>query len=261
MAEVTSPTLLNGSDTPVIRADFDLSSLSSSPIGDYTHVNTSKVIFIFDLIGTLIAANGEPIESAMQCITTLRQICRATKKTPIFFTYSEYASDEERLSKTRAIEERLGFNFNSHSRILEELPQRKEYETIAEIYNNTFHKDLERVRYPVFFFDDSLDQVKSMHSSARSAFEYNPRMYFRSFHILEDASWGETLNEIIPLIRQPGLWISEGLWMSERMPDGNIQYYRRNSTGRIIRFRLPEGGKRSRKNKIKAKKSRKHLRR
>jgi hypothetical protein len=250
MDEVASPGLLNGSDTPVIRADFELSSLSSSPVGDYTHVNTSNIIFIFDLIGTLIGANGEPIESAMQCIATLRQICRATRKTPIFFTYSEYVSDKERLSKARAIEQYLGFNFNSHSRILKELPQRKEYETIAEIYNNTFHTDLERVRYPVFFFDDSLDQVKSMHSSARRAVEHTPQMYFRSFHILEDASWGEASNEIIPLIRQRETSIHSTPNLS-KVPV--VQSF--------MKVTRPSGGKTSRKNKLNAKKSRKHLQR
>ena len=65
MAEERSPTLLNGSGTPVIPANFKLSSLSSSPVGDSARVNTSKIIFIFDLIGTLVSADGTPIESAM----------------------------------------------------------------------------------------------------------------------------------------------------------------------------------------------------
>ena len=155
----------------------------------------------------------------------------ATKKIPLFFTYSEYISDEERVSKSRALEQRLEFSFNSHSKILEELPQRKEYETIAEIFNNTFHTDLERVKYPVFFFDDSLDQVKSMYSSAKRVFEDNPQMYFRAFYILDDSLWDNALTEIMPIIRQH------------------------------VPSKRPSGGKRTRKNKTKVKKSRKHLHR
>jgi hypothetical protein len=194
----SSPRLLNGSETPVISENFKLSSLSSSPVGDHRNVNFSIIIFVFDLIGTLIGNDGMPIESALQFIKTLKQICEARRKMPVFFSYSEYLPSEEQLSKARLLERHLGFRFNSYSKLKRKIRQKQDYETIAEIYNNTFSTELEN--YPVFFFDDSLDQVKSMHSSAEAAYLSNPQMYFRGFYIPDNTSWDFPLKEILPII-------------------------------------------------------------
>jgi hypothetical protein len=267
MAEVTSPTLLNGSDTPVIRADFKLSSSSSSPVGDYTRVDTSSIIFIFDLIGTLIEANGTPIESAMQFIITIRQICMAIRKIPIFFIYSEYLPREEQLSKVGAVEQRLGFSFNSFSRLLRRDIQLKKYNAVVEIYDNTFKTDLERVTYPVFFFDDSLDQVKSMHSSARRAYLRNSRMYFRSFHILDDTAWDYPLSEVMPIIQYLSAPSAPSAPSRLNLRRNATELRQEELSPLLNSVQSPtlkrQGGKRTRKNNNskKAKKSRKHLRR
>jgi hypothetical protein len=298
MAGEASPGLLIGSDSPVIRADFKLSSSSSSSVGDYRRVDTSSIIFIFDLIGTLIEANGTPIESAMQFITTIRQICMATRKIPIFFIYSEYLPREEQLSKIRAIKQRLGFSFNSFSRLSRRGIQLKKYNAVVEIYDNTFKTDLERVTYPVFFFDDSLDQVISMHSSARRAFKDNPQMYFRSFHILDNTAWNYPLSEVMPIIQYLSISSTAAssapsapsapsalLAPSTAAPSAPSASSAPSAPSAPSRLNLSphgtsnwknqlspllnivespslkrQGGKRSRKNKIKAKKSRKHLR-
>jgi len=269
----SSPRLLNGSETPIISENFKLGSLSSSPVGDYRNVNFSIIIFVFDLIGTLIGNDGMPIESALQFIKTLKQVCEARRKMPVFFSYSEYLPGEEQLSKARLLERHLGFRFNSYSKLKRKIRQKKDYETIAEIYNNTFSTDLEN--YPVFFFDDSLDQVKSMHSSAEAAYLSNPQMYFRGFYIPDNTSWDFPLKEILPII-------TNRIASAASIPPAPARLNLRPNATQPRQLELSPllttvqsptlkrvGGKKSRKARksrksrkaIKAKKSRKHLRR
>ena len=265
--EGSSPRLVNGSETPVISDNFELSSLSSSPVGDHRNVNFSTVIFVFDLIGTLIGNDGVPIESALQFVRTLKQICEASRKTPVFFSYSEYLPREEQLSKARALEDHLGFPFNSYSKLKRKIRQKKNYDTISEIYTNTFPTDLEN--YPIFFFDDSLDQVKSMHSSAERAYLTNPQMYFRGFYIPDNTSWDFPLKEIIPFIRYSGASAASAHPMPARLnlrPNAT-QSRQLELSPLLTTVQSPTlkrvGGKKSRKAKKgqKTKKSRKHLRR
>ena len=272
----SSPRLLNGSETPVISENFKLSSLSSSPVGDQRNVNFSRIIFVFDLVGTLIGNDGLPIGSAVQFIKTLKQICEARRKVPIFLSYSEYLSSEQQLSKARALEQHLGFSFNSYSKIKRKTRQKKDYETIAEIYNNTFSTDLEN--YPVFFFDDSLDQVKSMHSSAEAAYLTNPQMYFRGFYIPDNTSWDFPSNEIIPIISDrtasafsapARLNLRPNATQSRELELSPLLTTVQSPTLITVGGKISRKARKSRKaqkaqkaqNAIKAKKSRKHLRR
>lgn len=248
---------------PVIPEEFSDKYLSGIlPVGNYSSVDSSTIIFFFDLFGTLVDGYGRPKDSAIHFITTVRQICRATGKIPLFCIYSENLEEGNELVKTRAVEKRLGFIFNSKSKIFEEILQIKKYDHLVEICSNKFHINLKQVNYPVFFFDNSLDQVKSMYSSARTAFSENPQMYYRGFHILNDSSWNNALTEIMPII-------SNQIPVSHNMVTARPSQFLTSLSeleNKLLHLRpmtpsnYKKGGKKTIKNKkTPAKKSRKHL--
>jgi len=200
---------------PVIPEDFSEKYLSAAlPVGDYSTVDSSTIIFVFDLFETLVDSSGVYKRFAVDFIRNIKRICENAGKTTLFFIYSEYLNSKEERRIVTELETHIGsnFKFDSRSRIKKGMPQIKEYDTVLEIYANKFAPpetaEIEEViihelNYPVFFFDDSLNQVKSMYSTARAAFSSSSKMYFRAFHISENSSWNDALIKIIQITHLP----------------------------------------------------------
>jgi hypothetical protein len=205
---MSSPAL-EGSDSPVLPYNF---IVKTTPVGDISSTDMSTLVFVFDLDVTLIDSSKDQVnESAVRFISGILNLCKKGSKRAICLVLSENTSMLAVKEKIEKVEIQVrknipGFMFDGFAKRPNDLEKiNKTFALVLSLYSSVTHKPLS---HPVFFFDDSEDQIDSMQISADKLYEgfirrgskYFTSLYLESFHISSDISWSEAMDKIRPFI-------------------------------------------------------------
>ena len=205
---------------PTLKITSPITVAKKTDIGSLDGIDLNKIVCVFDLDDTLIGEiSKEPLSNAVEFIVKCIQLGGQTNTEFIFFILTANTVKEDVAMKVN----KLTIHINSvlsreNTPIFSEiwapkqynLQFKKTYDNVKELYYEyirglypDYNGDVGEIPYPVFFFDNLIQQVNSVRESARDYIFGKQGLYLNSILIdsnlsnsLQGKEWENSYNKI-----------------------------------------------------------------